>query len=83
MTSMTSLWYCAKRFPIAEYTEVLPGFRNTGRKKKYDRHHENSEGGAGKLEHLYEAVSVGNGLAVLAASISILEKFIYLKQNDI
>jgi cyclase len=48
-----------------------------------------ASGGAGKLEHLYEAVTVSKAAAVLAASIfhfgeiSILEAKRYLKQKGI
>jgi len=65
------------------------GFRNTGRRKKDNRHHENSKHGAGKLEHLYEVATIGNASAVLVASIfhfseiSIPEANRYLKERAI
>ena len=48
-----------------------------------------ASGGAGKLEHLYEAVTIGKAAAVLAASIfhfreiSILQAKQYLKEKGI
>jgi hypothetical protein len=49
--------------------EYYRGFAGTGRRKKDNRDNENSKHGAGKLEHLYEAIAIGKAAAVLAASI--------------
>jgi hypothetical protein len=76
-------------FLLLHTPEYYRGFRNTRRREKDNCHHENSEGGAGKLEHLYEAVTVGNASAVITASIfhfgeiSISEAKQYLKEKVI
>jgi hypothetical protein len=75
--------------PLPRIPECYRKFQKTGRGKKDNRHHENSETGTGRLEHLYEAVTVGNVSVVLAASIfhfgeiSISEAKQYLKEKGI
>ena len=79
----------ANGFLLPRIPESYRGLRSTERRKKDNRDNENSKHGAGRLEHLYEAITIGNASAVLAASIfrfseiSIPEANRYLKERAI